>query len=79
MRNPWLAIPYSDYESNMEDVGPSQMLGSLTNRASRNYAPKKFFLPGCAAGNGIEFVDNTVTDEVYALDINSDYLNQVVI
>ena len=74
MKNPWLEIPVFDYESHMFEVGQSHILGLLTQQALKRYQPETFFLPGCASGNGLEFIDNSVTSQVFALDINPDYL-----
>jgi ubiquinone/menaquinone biosynthesis C-methylase UbiE len=78
MKNPWLKIPAIDYESHMAEVGQSRILGSLTRQTLRKYNPEKFLLPGCASGNGLEHVDNNVTSQVYALDINPEYLEFTV-
>lgn len=77
MTNPWLTITYSDYENHMLEVGQAQMLNNLTESFLKKYKPKKFALIGCATGNGLEHIDNQLTKNVYAIDINPDYLQQV--
>jgi ubiquinone/menaquinone biosynthesis C-methylase UbiE len=76
MINPWLTITSSDYENHMIEVGQSQILNDLTDLFLKKYKPKSFALIGCATGNGLEHINNKVTTNVYAIDINPDYLLQ---
>ena len=75
--NPWLKIPYSDYENHMARVGQSQILNQLTKANLEKYQPKSFALLGCSTGNGLEHVNSNITKTVYAIDINPVYLQQV--
>lgn len=76
MINPWLKITYSDYENHMLEVGQAQILNKLTNYFITEFKPANFALIGCATGNGLEHVNNTITKNVYAIDINPEYIKQ---
>ena len=77
MKNPWLFISYTDYEGHMNDpeVDQFKVINKLTKKHLDLYKPKKFALAGCCTGNGLEHVNNSFTKEVFAIDINSSYLN----
>lgn len=77
MQNPWLEIAHEDYEGHMTEVGQAQVLNKLTKYALEKYKPQTFALLGCATGNGLEHVNAEVTNTVYAVDINPDYLQVV--
>lgn len=74
MPNPWLKIPYSDYENHMREIGQEQALNRLTKYYLDKYRPLTFALLGCATGNGLEHVNPEITKEVFAADINREYL-----
>lgn len=74
MKNPWLEISHSDYESHMIEVGQAQVLKGLTKYWLDKYKPKSFALIGCCTGNGLEHIKPEITNDVYAIDINPDYL-----
>jgi len=76
MENPWLNIQHSDYENHMTEVGQYQVLNNLTKYCLEKYQPENFALLGCATGNGLEHVKSDVTNNVYAIDINQEYLNK---
>jgi ubiquinone/menaquinone biosynthesis C-methylase UbiE len=77
--NPWLKITYSDYENHMLEVGQAQILNKLTDYFLKEYKPANFALIGCATGNGLEHVDNEITKNVHAIDINPDFIKQIKI
>ncbi|MCO5255513.1 MAG: class I SAM-dependent methyltransferase [Lentimicrobium sp.] len=77
MKNPWLQIPFQDYENHMRDVGQAQVLRRLLGDCLRLYSPGSFALIGCATGNGLEEVDPAVTGVIHAVDINPAYLEQL--
>lgn len=56
------------------EVGQTKVLNELTKSLLNKYKPKNFALLGCATGNGLEHVDQYITKNVYAIDINPDYL-----
>lgn len=74
MENPWLKIPYTDYENHMMEVGQAQVLSELTKICLEKYRPENFMLLGCATGNGLEHIDPATKKNTYAIDINPDYL-----
>lgn len=76
MVNPWLTITYSDYENHMLEVGQAQILSTLTGYCLKEYKPVNFALMGCATGNGLEHVDNALTKNVFAVDINPKFIKQ---
>jgi len=76
MNNPWIEIPYTDYESHMKEIGQSQILSNLTEYCLNKYLPESFALLGCATGNGLEHVKPEITKGIYAIDINQNYLKK---
>ncbi len=79
MTNPWINIPYEDYEAHMShtDVGQLKVLGEITRQALETYLPDTFALLGACTGNGLEYVNQEVTREVYCVDINARYLQVI--
>jgi predicted TPR repeat methyltransferase len=75
--NPWLTIPLEDYERHMSHhlVGQSSLLNSLTKKYLDEIKPERAIFLGVAGGNGLEHIDNNITQRVYGIDINPDYLN----
>ena len=75
-KNPWLEIPYSDYEEHMahSTVKQLQALNEITKILLEKIKPEVFALLGCSTGNGLEHVDEEVTKVVHCLDINPEYL-----
>ncbi|MDI1307641.1 MAG: class I SAM-dependent methyltransferase, partial [bacterium] len=75
--NPWNEIPLEDYENHMShnSVGQLEVLNSLTKKYLNNIEPKTCLFLGVAGGNGLEHIDNNVTENVIGIDINQDYLN----
>lgn len=74
MGNPWLEISYSDYENHMTEIGQAQVLSKLTKHYLDKYKPESFALLGCSTGNGLEHIKNETTKNVYAIDINPEYV-----
>lgn len=72
--NPWLQIPWQDYENHMQEVGQLQALSEITRESLQEYQPRSFALLGCATGNGLEHVNPVVTSGIYAVDINPEFL-----
>ena len=75
--NPWLHIPLEDYERHMSHhlVGQSTLLNSLTKKYLDETKPETVIFLGIAGGNGLEHIDNKITQSVYGIDINQDYLD----
>ena len=74
MINPWLTISHSDYEGHMLKTGQAQVLNELTKNCLDKYKPETFALLGCSTGNGLEHINRETTKNVYAIDINPEYL-----
>jgi len=74
--NPWLAIPWQEYEGHMGDpsVGQLQMLSEVFAEVLREVRPRTVAVLGCATGNGFEHVDTAVTRVAVGIDVNPDYL-----
>ena len=74
--NPWLDIPYYDYENHMNDpkVGQLKVLSAMTRDLLNKYKPRSIFLLGCCTGNGMEHIDCRYTRQVYCVDLNKSYL-----
>jgi SAM-dependent methyltransferase len=72
--NPWLNIPYTDYERHMADpgVGQLKLLNEIIAGKVKQYEPKTVAVFGSCTGNGFEHFRNT--ELLYAIDINPDYL-----
>jgi hypothetical protein len=75
--NPWLQIPLEDYEKHMshELVGQSALLNTLTKKYLDLINPECVIFLGIAGGNGLEHIDISITQQVYGIDINQDYLH----
>ncbi|MFN8546642.1 MAG: methyltransferase domain-containing protein [Candidatus Eisenbacteria bacterium] len=75
MRNPWLEIPLSDYESHMSlpNVGQAEMLASEFAESLRRFSPESVAVIGCAGGNGFDRIPSA-TRRVVGVDINPDYI-----
>ena len=74
--NVWNNIPLEDYEAHMANtqVGQTQLLNSLTKGYLQQLKPASCIFLGIAGGNGLEHIDNAVTKQVVAIDINPQYL-----
>ena len=75
--NPWLHIPLEDYERHMSHhlVGQSTLLNGLTKKYLDSIKPETVIFLGIAGGNGLEHIDNQITQNVFGIDINQDYLD----
>ncbi|HEY0656047.1 MAG TPA: class I SAM-dependent methyltransferase [Chryseosolibacter sp.] len=78
MGNIWEKIPLDDYEKHMSHptVGQQQLLNVLTAKYLSRFRPGSLMCLGVSGGNGLEHVDSTLTRDVYAVDINPDYLRE---
>ena len=75
--NPWLDIPFSDYENHMAEVGQSQILSRLFADCVKVYKPANVALLGCATGNGLENITDQQILSIHAVDINPVFLDQL--
>ncbi len=75
-RNPWLAIPASDYEGHMGPGHADQLapLSAIFGEVYRDVRPARLALLGCATGNGLEHVDPAITRRAVAIDLNPEYV-----
>ncbi|GHM99521.1 hypothetical protein WSM22_10110 [Cytophagales bacterium WSM2-2] len=78
MSNIWTTIPLEDYERHMshETVGQLDLLNRLTQKYYQLLKPKSILFAGVSGGNGLEYIDGSVTDEVVGIDINQEYLGE---
>ena len=76
MVNPWLQIPWSDYEAHMAlpEVAQAQALSRLMASSLLEFSPVSLAVVGCATGNGFEHIDPVSTRRVVGIDINPAYL-----
>ncbi|GMQ63576.1 class I SAM-dependent methyltransferase [Vallitalea maricola] len=76
--NPWLKVPYEDYERHMsdEDVCQLQTLNLIFKTHVKNLKPKSVLVLGCTGGNGFEHINDEITEIVVGVDINKDYLDR---
>ncbi|MCP2024946.1 putative TPR repeat methyltransferase [Flavobacterium sp. HSC-32F16] len=76
--SPWNEIPLEDYEKHMShnSVGQLEVLNTLTKKYLSRIKPKTCLFLGVAGGNGLGNIDNSITQNVFGIDINQDYLNK---
>jgi len=74
--NPWLSIPWEDYEGHMAspEVLQAQFISETFGSVLREYSPKVTAVLGCSTGNGFEYIDPSVTQKIIGVDINPEYL-----
>lgn len=72
--NPWLNIPYADYERHMAHpgVGQLKLLNKIMAAKVKQFEPKTVAVLGACTGNGFEHFSDA--ELVYAIDVNPDYL-----
>lgn len=78
MKNPWNTISLCDYESHMklQSVMQLQTLNEFMKSQFESLSAKTAMVLGVAGGNGLEHVQQLSFSKVYAVDINSEYLQQ---
>ena len=74
--NPWYHISPADYENHMADpaVRQLQLLNRVFREQYRDYPPGSLVYLGICTGNGLEHIDSEVTDTVWGLDVNEEFL-----
>lgn len=74
--NPWLEIELEDYESHMalSSIGQAQYLSGIFAKAVKTYSPNSAAILGCAGGNGLEAISNSLVERVVCVDINQEYI-----
>lgn len=75
MRNPWLEVPLSDYESHMSlpAIDQAEMLAAQFSDALHHFLPESVAVIGCAGGNGFDRIP-AETQRVVGVDINPSYV-----
>lgn len=75
--NPWLQIDADDYEKHMSHCSVSQLqkLSSITKQQLNDYNPGRVLILGVATGNGLEHINNNLTEVVYGIEINNNYID----
>ncbi len=76
VKNPWLEIPFDDYEGHMRDpaVGQFAFLSQIFYSQLNRFSPDSVGILGAATGNGLEHIDRGQTRSVTVFDINPHYL-----
>ncbi len=74
MYNPWLDIPSDDYEDHMNAAGQLSIIGDELKKSLIEFKPESLLLPGAATGNGLEHINPNITKNIFAVDINPQYL-----
>ena len=76
MINPWLHIPAFDYEGHMGNPNVAQLslLADTFKESLSNHDGTSIALLGCATGNGLEYIDRSVTRQMTVIDVNPEYL-----
>lgn len=81
MKNPWEEIPLSDYESHMrlDSVRQLQAMNEMMKGQFDAYPVSSVMIFGIAGGNGLEHIQTDKFEKIYGIDINSSYLQAVVL
>lgn len=80
MKNPWKEIPLDDYENHMKlaSVMQLQTLNEMMKRQFDAYLVSSVMILGIAGGNGLEHIEKNKFHKIYGVDVNNDYLKEVV-
>lgn len=78
MTNPWTQIELASYIRHMSGTGvlQFQMLNQIFSEQYRQYLPTRLMVLGITEGNGLEHVQQSVTSDVYGVDVNGAYLDE---
>src|SRR5579862_5205630 len=78
MSNPWLDIPWADYEGHMglPSIGQSGLIADQLDVWVKEKCPRSVGIIGCAGGNGLDRLVGTGVDRVVGVDLNPDYIEQ---
>jgi len=79
LHHPWLTVPLRDYEAHMNSEHVAQLgaLSELFGEALHSFQPASVAILGVAGGNGLERIDQSVTNRICGIDINPEYLSAV--
>lgn len=80
MKNPWKEIDLADYENHMrlDTVQQLQAMNEMMKGQFDAYPINSVMVFGVAGGNGLEHVQREKFTKVYGIDVNADYLREVV-
>ncbi len=80
MKNPWKDIALADYENHMKlsSVMQLQAMNEMMKNQFESYPILSVMILGIAGGNGLEHIQKNKLKKVYGIDINPDYLKEVV-
>lgn len=80
MKNPWKEIDLADYENHMrlDTVQQLQAMNEMMKGQFDAYPINSVMVFGVAGGNGLEHVPREKFTKVYGVDVNADYLREVV-
>lgn len=80
MKNPWEEIPLADYENHMKlgSVMQLQAMNEMMKAQFSDYPVSNVMILGIAGGNGLEHISKDKYERVYGVDVNSDYLKEVI-
>lgn len=80
MKNPWEEILLSDYENHMklDSVMQLQAMNKMMKSQFETYPISSVIILGIAGGNGLEHIKKDKFEKVYGVDVNSDYLKEVI-
>lgn len=81
MINPWEEISLTDYENHMklDSVMQLQAMNEMMKGQFDAYPVSSVVILGIAGGNGLEHIRKEKIEKVYGVDINSSYLDKVII
>ena len=80
MKNPWKDVALADYENHMklDSVMQLQAMNEMMKNQFDSYPISNVMILGIAGGNGLEHIQKNKLKKVYGIDINPDYLKEVV-
>lgn len=80
MRNPWEEISLTDYENHMklDSVMQLQAMNEMMKGQFEAYSISSVIIFGIAGGNGLEHVQKDKFEKIYGVDVNFDYLKEVI-
>lgn len=81
MKNPWEEIPLTDYENHMklDSVMQLQTMNEMMKVQFDTYPVSSVMILGTAGGNGLEHISKSNFKKVYGVDVNPDYLKEVIL
>ncbi len=80
MKNPWEEISLSDYENHMklDSVMQLQAMNEMMKGQFNAYPVSNIMILDIAGGNGLEHISKDKFEKVYGVDVNSNYLEEVI-